>query len=58
MADGQQVEVAWNGTSVRATAALRAAVPPGSVFLAEAAAAEPANTLTNGEPRLVEVRRP
>ncbi|HKG17377.1 MAG TPA: molybdopterin-dependent oxidoreductase, partial [Solirubrobacteraceae bacterium] len=55
--DGETVEVAYNGTSLRATAALRAAVPPGSVFLAEATEEEPANTLTGLEPRVVEVRR-
>jgi NADH-quinone oxidoreductase subunit G len=56
VSDGQEVEVAFNGTSVRAAAALRAAVPPGSVFLAEGVADAPANSLASGEPRLVEVR--
>jgi hypothetical protein len=41
---------------VRAQVTLRAAVPEGTVFLAEATDDEPANVLTDGEPRLVEVR--
>jgi NADH-quinone oxidoreductase subunit G len=56
VSDGQEVEVAFDGASVRASAALRAAVPPGSVFLAESVAEAPVNALANGEPRLVEVR--
>jgi NADH-quinone oxidoreductase subunit G len=52
--DGEPVE----GARVRATAAVRANVPAGTVFLEEATASDPANVLTNGEPRLVEVRRP
>jgi NADH-quinone oxidoreductase subunit G len=55
--DGEGVEVAFDGGSVRATAALRAAVPPGSVFLEEATEDEPANVLTGPEPRVVQVRR-
>jgi len=54
--DGQQVEVSVNGSRLRAVASLRAAIPPGSVFLAEAIAEGAANALTNGQPRLVEVR--
>jgi NADH-quinone oxidoreductase subunit G len=54
---GDEVEVAVNGTSVRATAALREAMAPGSVFLIEGTSEDNANALTNGEPRTVEVRR-
>jgi NADH-quinone oxidoreductase subunit G len=52
--DGDEVEVASNGTRVRGAARLRASVPGGSVFLVEGTQEEPANVLT--EP-LVEVRR-
>ena len=46
-----------NGTSVRARAAPRTAVPPGSVFLIEGTNDENATALTNGAPRAVEVRK-
>jgi NADH-quinone oxidoreductase subunit G len=52
--DGDRVEVGTNGTRLQAPARVRAAVPPGSVFLVEGALDEPANVFT--EP-LVEVRR-
>jgi NADH-quinone oxidoreductase subunit G len=54
---GDEVEVAVNGTSVRARAALREAVPAGSVFLIEGTSQDNANALTNGRPRTVEVRK-
>ena len=57
VAEGEAVEVAYDGTRVHGTVALRAAVPAGSVFLAEGTSTDSANALTNGEPRLVEVRR-
>ncbi len=41
--------MAVNGTSVRARAALREALPPGSVFLIEGTSQDNANALTNGE---------
>jgi NADH-quinone oxidoreductase subunit G len=44
--DGEQVEVGANGTRIRGTAKLRAAVPPGSVFVAEGVTEEPGNRLT------------
>ncbi len=50
------MEVAFDGVHVRARVELRAAVPEGSVFLADGIAQDAANALTNGEPRLVEVR--
>jgi len=56
VAHGDAVDVAFDGRSVRAQVSLRAAVPAGSVFLAEATLAGSATALTNGEPRLVEVR--
>jgi NADH-quinone oxidoreductase subunit G len=52
--EGDRVEVGTNGTRIAGTAKLRAAVPPGSVFVAEGVHGAPANLL--GEP-LVEVRR-
>ena len=58
IAPGDEVEVAVNGTSVRAVAALRQALPAGSVFLIEGTSQDNANALTNGLPRTVEVRKP
>jgi NADH-quinone oxidoreductase subunit G len=52
--DGDQVEVGANGTRVRGAVRLRAAIPGGSVFLAEGTQSEHANALTDA---LVEVRR-
>jgi NADH-quinone oxidoreductase subunit G len=52
--DGDRAEVGTNGTRVRGAAKLRAAIPGGSVFLAEGTHEEPANALTEA---LVEVRR-
>jgi NADH-quinone oxidoreductase subunit G len=54
---GDEVEVSVNGTSVRATAALRSAVPAGSLFLVEGIGEHSATALTGGEPRAVEVRK-
>ena len=54
---GDRVEVSFEGATVRARAELKAAVPAGSVFLADGIGPDAANALTNGEPRLVEVRR-
>jgi NADH-quinone oxidoreductase subunit G len=54
---GDAVEVAHNGTSVRATAALRARLKPGSVFLLEGTSEDNANVLANGKPTTVEVRK-
>ncbi len=51
--EGDQVEVG-NGTRVRANVKLRAAVPAGSVFLAEGTAEDNSNVLTHG---LVEIHR-
>ena len=54
---GDRVEVAVDGTSVRAVAALRSAVPAGTVFLIEGTSEDNANALANGRPRTVEVRK-
>jgi NADH-quinone oxidoreductase subunit G len=54
---GDEVEVAANGTSVRAIARLRQAVPPGTVFLLEGTDEDSATALMNGSPRVVEVRK-
>jgi NADH-quinone oxidoreductase subunit G len=51
---GEDVEVAQNGTTLHARAAVRTGIPPGVAFLAEGIAEDSANELT--EP-LVEVRR-
>jgi NADH-quinone oxidoreductase subunit G len=51
---GDEVVVSTNGTSVRARAALRAALPEGSVFLVGATAEDNPNVLGGGA---VEVRR-
>src|SRR4051794_27644810 len=52
--EGDPVVVGSNGTSVRATVALRDAMPPGSVFLQNAIAEDSASSL---EDPLVEVRK-
>src|SRR5207248_6968163 len=52
--EGDRVEVGTNGTRVRGAVKLRAALPGGTVFVAEGTREEPANRLTE---RLVEVRR-
>ena len=46
--DGDRVEVRENGSRVEAGVKLRAAIPPGTVFLAEATKENPANVLTGG----------
>jgi NADH-quinone oxidoreductase subunit G len=52
--EGDQVEVGSNGTRVKGAVRLRAAVPGGSVFLAEGTHEQPANALTEA---MVEIRR-
>jgi NADH-quinone oxidoreductase subunit G len=52
--EGDRVVIGSNGTSVRATVALRDAMPPGSVFLQDAIPEDSASTL---EGPLVEVRK-
>ena len=54
---GELVEVAHNGTSVRAMAALRSNVPPGRVFMIEGTGQDNATALTNGAVTTVEVRK-
>jgi anaerobic selenocysteine-containing dehydrogenase len=54
---GDEVEVTADGASVRATVALRQAMPPGSVFLIAGTASDNATALTNGVPRVVEVAK-
>ncbi len=53
--EGDRVEVGTNGTRIAGTAKLRAAVPPGSVFVGEGVHGAPANVLADA---LVEVRKP
>jgi NADH-quinone oxidoreductase subunit G len=55
---GEYVEVAHNGTSVRALAALRSAVPPGTAFMLAGTGEANATALAHGdEPVTVEVRK-
>jgi NADH-quinone oxidoreductase subunit G len=56
VSSGDRVEVAHDGAAVSAEVLVRSAVPSGSAFLAEATPSDSATALTNGEPRLVEVR--
>jgi NADH-quinone oxidoreductase subunit G len=56
IAAGDEVEVSSGDRAVRATAALRAAQRPGSVFMLQGTGDDGANALTNGAPRIVEVR--
>jgi NADH-quinone oxidoreductase subunit G len=53
--EGDRVEVGSNGTRIAGAAKLRAAVPAGTVFVAEGVHDAPANLLSEA---LVEVRRP
>jgi NADH-quinone oxidoreductase subunit G len=53
--DGETVEVASNGTAVKATVSVHSGVPPGTVFLADGLAEDSANLFTDFE---VEVRKP
>ncbi len=55
MTHGDTVDVAQNGTRLRATAAVRSGVPQGAAFLADGIADDSANALT--EP-LIEVIKP
>jgi anaerobic selenocysteine-containing dehydrogenase len=57
VSSGDEVDVSAGGESVRATVALRQAVPAGNVFLVEGTAEDNATALTNGVPRTVEVRK-
>jgi NADH-quinone oxidoreductase subunit G len=52
---GETVEVASNGTAVKATVAVHSGIPPGTVFLADGLAEDSANLFTDFE---VEVRKP
>ena len=46
-----------DGVSVRATVALRQAMPPGTVFLVAGTASNNATALMNGVPRVVEIAK-
>ncbi|MDQ6779450.1 MAG: hypothetical protein M3071_25200, partial [Actinomycetota bacterium] len=52
---GETVEVASNGTAVKATVAIHSGIPAGTVFLADGLAEDSANAFTDFE---VEVRKP
>ena len=56
IAPGADVEVSSGDRVVRAAAAIRGAIRPGSVFLTQGLGADGAEALTNGVPRTVEVR--
>ena len=53
---GDEVEVSAGGQQVRATVALRQAIPPGNVFLTAGTERENPTALMNGVPPVVEVR--
>jgi NADH-quinone oxidoreductase subunit G len=55
IADGSTVDVAQNGTRLRAKAAVRSGVPEGTAFLAEGIASDSANAFTDDE---IAVRKP
>ena len=55
IANGEVVDVAQNGTRLRATAAVRTGVPQGTAFMADGVAEDSANALTEA---LVEVSKP
>jgi anaerobic selenocysteine-containing dehydrogenase len=55
VAAGETVEVASNGTAVKATVAVHSGIPAGTVFLADGLAENSANAFTEFE---VEVRKP
>jgi NADH-quinone oxidoreductase chain G len=57
IAPGDAVNVRVNGTQVRATAALRARQPSGTVFLVEGTGEDSATALLNGAPRTVVVSK-
>jgi NADH-quinone oxidoreductase subunit G len=54
LADGETVEVAANGTTVKATVSLHSGIPAGTVFLADGLAEDSANAFIEAE---VEVRK-
>jgi NADH-quinone oxidoreductase subunit G len=56
ISSGDEVEVSSGDRKVRATVALRQAMQPGSVFMLQGTGEDGANALTNGVPRVVEVR--
>jgi NADH-quinone oxidoreductase subunit G len=56
--EGDRVEVGSNGTRLRGAVKLRAAVPAGSVFMAEGVHEDPANLLTDALVRVDRVGGP
>jgi len=56
ISSGDEVEVSSGDRKVRAVVALRQAMQPGSVFMLQGTGEDGANALTNGVPRVVEVR--
>ncbi len=54
---GEEVVVSADGRSVRAAAAVRSAMPAGSLFLIAGTAEDNATVLADGAPRTVEVRK-
>ena len=57
IADGDEVTVSSNGTSVSALAAVRERIDAGTCFLIEGTAKDNANALLNGAPAVVEVEK-
>jgi anaerobic selenocysteine-containing dehydrogenase len=52
---GTPVQIAANGTRLRATAQVRAGVPEGSAFLIEGIEDQPVGLLLDGQPQTVEI---
>jgi NADH-quinone oxidoreductase subunit G len=57
IADGDEVTVSSNGSSVSALAAVRERIDAGTCFLIEGTAKDNANALLNGAPAMVEVEK-
>jgi anaerobic selenocysteine-containing dehydrogenase len=57
LTSGDEVNVAQNGTSVRARVAIRERISAGVCFLSEGTADNNANALLNGSPVAVEITK-
>ena len=57
MANGDEVTVSVNGSSVEARVAIRARMRPGAAFLIEGTSEQNANVLANGHPGPVKVEK-
>jgi predicted molibdopterin-dependent oxidoreductase YjgC len=57
LANGDQVTVSVNGSSVEARVAVKHRMQPGAAFLIEGTRDDNANVLADGVPRRIEVRK-